>query len=331
MLLSALYRALPRRAADLGGGAPDHLLRARRSCTRSRSIPNARRCQHLIMLQPARRGARAGAPRDRSTRPRRAPLRRSAAPRCLLDPAGDRRRRVRARALGLQRARRRGSPRSCRPVREPVKKRLELVDAPLPGVVARPSRAAPRRAARAAAGSAEQPRERAADATPTVGSRRSGSSRRRRRSRGCRARRCRRPRRRSAIASSGGRQKPSCVEVWTNTVASLKSSLTSSSLGRVDVARAVLRAELGLDAEQPQLGPRLAERAPRVDRQRQVLQRVACGPSASSMSSRRATSVERAEVSRSMPGGISVGVEAAARAAGRGSSPRSSCSGTPAR
>ena len=39
-----------------------------------------------------------------------------------------------------------------------------------------------------------------------------------------------------AIASSGGRQKPSCVEVWTNTVASLNSSLTSSSLGRLDVA-----------------------------------------------------------------------------------------------
>ena len=36
-----------------------------------------------------------------------------------------------------------------------------------------------------------------------------------------------------AIDSSGGRQKPSWTEVWTNTVASLSSSLTPSSLGDV--------------------------------------------------------------------------------------------------
>ena len=36
----------------------------------------------------------------------------------------------------------------------------------------------------------------------------------------------------TAIASSSGRQKPSWIEVCTNTVASLKSSFTRSSLGR---------------------------------------------------------------------------------------------------
>ena len=54
-----------------------------------------------------------------------------------------------------------------------------------------------------------------------------------------------------AIASSGGRQKPSCVDVCTNTVAWLNSSLTPSSLGarRRSVAPCS-GAELGLDPEE---------------------------------------------------------------------------------
>ena len=69
-----------------------------------------------------------------------------------------------------------------------------------------------------------------------VGRRASGSSRRRRRSRGCRGRRCRRPRRRSPSTRAAAGRSPRGSEVCTNTVASLKSSLTSSSVGALDVA-----------------------------------------------------------------------------------------------
>ena len=108
-----------------------------------------------------------------------------------------------------------------------------------------------------------------------------------------------------AIASSGGRQKPSCVEVCTNTVAVLNSSLTSASLGAHVVARAdARRGELGLDAEQPQLGPRLGQRRAR---RRAVSGKFFSGfvrPSASSTASRRRSTLRAGgSVSRSMPGG----------------------------
>ena len=78
-----------------------------------------------------------------------------------------------------------------------------------------------------------------------------------------------------AIASSGGRQKPSCVEVCTNTVASLNSSLTSSSLGELDVAHARARwPSSGSIPNRHSSGRGSGSARHAVDRQRQVLQRV---------------------------------------------------------
>ena len=80
------------------------------------------------------------------------------------------------------------------------------------------------------------------------------------RSPGCRARRCRPPRRRSPSTRAAAGRTPRGVEVWTNTVASLNSALTSSSDGRDHVADAGLVGQLRLDPEQAQLGTRLGKR-----------------------------------------------------------------------
>ena len=77
----------------------------------------------------------------------------------------------------------------------------------------------------------------------------------------------------AAMASRGGRQKPSCCEVCTNTVASLRRRLTSASVGRIDVGQvreAVAR--VGLRAVQPQLGRGgVAQPLPRLDGEVEVL------------------------------------------------------------
>ena len=105
-----------------------------------------------------------------------------------------------------------------------------------------------------------------------------------------------------AIASSTGRQKPSWREVWTNTVAVLSSSLTSASLGATVVARAERRAELGLDAEQPQLRPRLGQARGTPPRVSGKFFSGFARPSAST-ARRMALPPERVKRSRSSPGG----------------------------
>ena len=110
-----------------------------------------------------------------------------------------------------------------------LEERLELVDPPAPGVVRRrldPGAAEPL----AQRGVPEQPPERAAtDSTVGSGIRQLTPSTQKSRLPWASVQTTAPP---VAIASSGGRQKPSCVEVWTNTAASLSSSLTPSSLGR---------------------------------------------------------------------------------------------------
>ena len=146
---------------------------------------------------------------------------------------------------------------------------------------------------------------------PRAGSARaSGSSRRRRRSRGCRARRCRRPRAPVAIASSGGSAKPSWVEVCTNTVAWLNSSLTRSSSGELHVASCRARSASSGSIPNRHSSGRGCASARQAS---SVSGRFFSGferPSASTMSSRRATSARGRNVSRSMPGRDQLGVEA---------------------
>ncbi len=96
--------------------------------------------------------------------------------------------------------------------------------------------------------------------------------------------------------------------------------------GRVDVAHAGLR-ELGLDPEQAQLGARLGQRAPRGERQRQVLQRVG----APEREHHVLAAGDIRDAGGSSPGRCpaeSAQRRGRARAGARGSTRRSSCSET---
>ncbi len=118
-----------------------------------------------------------------------------------------------------------------------------------------------------------------------------------------------------AIASSGGSAKPSCTEVWMNTVASQNSSLTA----RRSASRRSARrpgASSGSIPNRHSSGRGSRQCAPRRERQRQVLQRVRAPEREHHVLAALHVGA-RAEVSRSIPGGISSASRSSSRSRSR--------------